>query len=219
MMLSVETTVETVIARLEAVPGFSGKGRFLCAIAGPPGAGKSMLAEALVEALIRARGAQAVALLPMDGFHLDNRILEASGLLAQKGAPETFDAAGFALALRRLRSGDEDVVHPVFDRDRDIAIAGAGLIRRKTRIVVIEGNYLLLDRPPWCALRPVFDFSMFLRPSDQELERRLTQRWRDQGFAPDRAAARARENDMPNARRVVSESAEADLTLSVDDAP
>ncbi|WEF22892.1 hypothetical protein [Paracoccus sp. S3-43] len=123
-------------------------------MAGAPGSGKSTLAEALVARLDDA------VLVPMDGFHLDDRVLSARGLLARKGAVETFDAEGFAVLVERLALRGTEVIFPVFDRSREIAVAGAGVVAPHHRIVVIEGNYLLLDAAPWNRLR--FDLTVWL---------------------------------------------------------
>jgi pantothenate kinase len=123
----------------------------ICAIAGAPGSGKSTLAEALV-ARLNAREAGCAALLPMDGFHYDDLHLVPAGLRPRKGAPETFDVGGLRHTLLRLRARDEEAVAvPVFDRDIEIARAGARLIPRSVRIVVAEGNYLLLAARPGTA--------------------------------------------------------------------
>ncbi|MFV0302212.1 MAG: AAA family ATPase [Paracoccus sp. (in: a-proteobacteria)] len=185
-----------MLARLRALPG----PRPVVALAGAPGSGKSTLAEALVA---RVPGA---VLLPMDGFHLDNRVLDARGLRARKGAPETFDAAGFVAMLDRVRAGGE-VVFPVFDRARDLAIAGAGVIAAGTRLVVAEGNYLLLDADPW--RRAGYDLTLMLDVPEPELRRRLTARW--QGLGADVAAHL--QNDLANAAWVIRESRAADLIL------
>ncbi len=197
----------------------AGDRRVIVGIAGPPASGKSTLAAALVEAL-GAEAESGAALLPMDGFHLDNGVLEERGLLARKGAPETFDAAGFVAALARLRAADEDVVHPIFDRARDIAIAGAGVIPSAARMVVVEGNYLLLEEAPWSTARAVFDATLFLDPPLAEIERRLIERWLSYGHDRASATRRARGSDLANARLVRERSAPATARLgdAVDDA-
>lgn len=182
--------------------------RRLVAIAGAPASGKSTLAEALPD-MLESRGRRA-ALIPMDGFHLDNRILDARGLRARKGAPETFDAAGLAALLIRAKQG-EPVIHPVFDRSRDIAIAGAGEVPEDVDLVLVEGNYLLLREPPWNALWPLWDLTIALHVPEDELRARLLERWRGHGLSPGEAAVKTEGNDLPNARFVAANSTKADL--------
>lgn len=203
---------ESVAAASELIAATRRSGRrLLLAVAGPPGAGKSTLSQALAADL--AASGERAALLPLDGFHLDNRLLEARGLLARKGAPETFDAEGFGRALDQARDGGADLVHPVFDRARDLAVAGAGVVSASASVVIVEGAYLLLDEPPWRARRRHFDATIFLHPGVEELQRRLIDRWIGYGHDRAAAAARARGNDMANARRVIAGSAPADLRL------
>ena len=184
-----------------------GQGRFITALVGPPGAGKSTLASALVAEL--GAGARIV---PMDGFHLDNQVLAERGLLARKGCPESFDAMGFVHLLRRLRQEDE-VAIPVFDRGLDLARAGGDLVTADDKILIVEGNYLLLEAAPWSDARSIYDLTLALDVAEAELERRLIQRWIDHGHDPQAAKDRALSNDIPNARRVVQDSVPADLTL------
>ena len=149
----------------------------------------------------------------MDGFHLDDRVLNARGLLARKGAPETFDAHGFAAMIRRLAQ-EPEVVIPVFDRSREIAIAGAQVVAPETEIAVVEGNYLLLDQPPWSGLADHWDLSVMLDVEEAELSRRLQQRWIAHDHSHEQALQRAQSNDLPNARRVITDSRAADLHIS-----
>lgn len=201
------TLSELVIRLLDVRP--SGKRR-LIAIAGAPASGKSTLAEALASAFQDA--GHAAQVVPMDGFHLDNRLLDLAGTRARKGAPHTFDAAGFVALIQRLRSQDT-LYYPVFERDRDISIAGAGHIDSSCKTVVIEGNYLLLDAPVWRDLGPLWDFSLFLDIPEAELERRLLARWHQHGLSDSAARQKAETNDLPNARLVQRNSLAADLKL------
>ncbi len=193
------------------VAAAEGRSRFLVAIAGPPGSGKSTLAEQVVGRL-KTRGERAVV-LPMDGFHMDNGLLEAAGLLARKGAPETFDVRGLKDSLTAVKAGEADVLVPVFDRARELAIAAARRVSCEDRIVVAEGNYLLLQQGAWSGLLSLFDFTVLIRVPMGELERRLTQRW--QGFDYESSAVKAKleGNDLPNARVVLSQSAAPDLEI------
>ena len=148
----------------------------------------------------------------MDGFHLDDRVLRARGLLSRKGAPETFDAAGFARLVAALGEGGE-VVHPVFDRAREIAVAGAGVVPARCDLAVVEGNYLLLNEPPWDALAPRWSLSVFLDVPEDALRRRLMDRWRGAGLSENAARAKAEGNDVPNGLRVARGSRAADVVL------
>lgn len=187
--------------------------RFIAAIAGPPGSGKSTLAASLAKRLT-VRGGRNVAILSMDGFHYDNAVLEPAGLLTRKGAPETFDAAGFAECVARLRIAREDVATPVFDREADLARAGAAIVSRDCEIVLIEGNYLLLDSEPWREAAACYDLTVMLDVPVAELRRRLVRRWRDHGLDEAAAIARAEDNDMRNAGLVIAGSVDADFVLA-----
>jgi pantothenate kinase len=189
----------------------AGAGRFIVAIAGPPGAGKSTLSDRLAEAI--AEAGESVAVLPMDGFHMDNAVLEQKGLLARKGAPETFDVRAFLATLAAVRADDGEVLVPVFDRSRELAISSARAIAPETRIVLVEGNYLLLDEAPWNRLDDAFDYSIFIDPGIDVLEQRLLQRWYDHGYDVETARTKAFGNDIPNARRVVGSRRASDLVI------
>ena len=133
--------------------------RIIVGISGAPGAGKSTLSQALSTKLNKLE--RVAAVIPMDGYHLDDSLLKDLGLLKRKGAPETFDFVGFKHLLLRVKNEDE-VVYPVFDREREIAIAGAGILKKNIRIVIVEGNYLLFDEEPWSCLSKLWDYSVFL---------------------------------------------------------
>lgn len=187
----------------------AGRRRLMVAVAGPPGSGKSTLAEALVPLLPEGE----TAIVAMDGFHYDNAVLAARGLLSRKGAPETFDFDGFRHLLERLRQADADVAAPAFDRKADLARAGAALVPAGARFVLVEGNYLMFEESPWYGLVPLFDVSVWLDVPAAELERRLVQRWLDHGLTPEAAQTRVFSNDLPNARRVLEHLRQADVTI------
>lgn len=181
--------------------------RFIVGVAGPPGAGKSTIAGAIVTAI--GAGARVV---PMDGFHYDNAVLDRLGLRARKGAPETFDAQGFVHLMQRLRAGGDAAI-PVFDRNADLARAGADLVTGADKYLIVEGNYLLLDEAPWCDLAPLFDLTVFIDVQEAELDRRLVDRWYHHGKTPAEARHWIDSNDMPNIRRVTQGSQQADIVI------
>lgn len=184
--------------------------RRLVSLAGAPASGKSTMADGLAAALGRA-GATA-QVVPMDGFHLDNRLLIARGLLARKGAPETFDASGFVHLMRRLKE-EQEVVYPVFDRARDIAIAAGGRVAAECDVVIVEGNYLLFDANPWRGLAPLWDTSIRIAPPIEVLRERLVARWIEHGLSVPDAVARAEGNDLANAKLIADKALPADINL------
>ncbi|MEC4767987.1 nucleoside/nucleotide kinase family protein [Halomonas sp. CUBES01] len=174
--------------------------RYMVALAGPPGAGKSYRSEQLCTAINQKRPGHA-GVVPMDGYHFDNAVLGESQL-SLKGAPHTFDVDGLRVDLERIRHADRPVAVPVFDRPLDLARAGGRLITTEQRIVIVEGNYLLLDRPAWRDLRPFFDWTLMIDVADEVLAERLVARWLAMG--EDRAGAleRTYQKDMLNAQLV-----------------
>lgn len=186
--------------------------RFLIALAGPPAVGKSTLSETLRDEF--ERQGEHAAIVPMDGFHLDNAVLEARGHLARKGAPFTFDAEGFRALLVRLRAETrQEIAIPVFDRSLDLARAGGRLVAPEHRVLIVEGNYLLLDEPPWRDMADLFDLTVMLTADPVELRERLVRRWRDHGLDESDALSRAMSNDIPNAERVIANSRQSDIAL------
>lgn len=146
----------------------------------------------------------------MDGFHLDNDRLHALGLFHRKGAPETFDVDGFGHLLREVRS-QPAVLFPTFDRAADKTITNAGQINANTRIIIAEGNYLLLSTPPWSVLGCFFDLTIRIDVRRELLMERLFSRWLAHGLTPAEARARALNNDLRNADLVMEHSSAPDL--------
>lgn len=174
--------------------------RRLLGVVGPPGAGKSTLAALMAQAL--GERAQAV---PMDGYHLAQVELERLGRAQRKGAPDTFDAAGYAALLRRLRQQgpDETVYAPDFRREIEEPVAGALPVFAATPLVITEGNYLLLDDDPaWAPVADLLDEVWYLDvPADLRLER-LAARHMQFGRTREQALAWIAQTDEPNARRI-----------------
>lgn len=189
--------------------------RVIVGIAGAPASGKSTLAADVVRTLVARDGAGAAALVPMDGYHLDNADLDVLGLRAVKGAPQTFDVAGFVGLVRAIRSQSGVIRYPLFDRAQDRTAPDAGQLDPATRVVVIEGNYMLLQVDSWQDLPPLCDLTVMLSVPMDELRDRLIDRWLGFGFSKADATARAERNDIPNAATVIGKSAAAHLTLRV----
>lgn len=191
--------------------------RALLGIAGSPGAGKTTLAEHLVRELNGA-GEPWVAHVPMDGFHLADAELDRLGRRDRKGAPDTFDAAGYAALLRRLREEpggpDGDVVYaPSFERVLEQPIAGAVPVPPTARLVVTEGNYLLLETGAWARVRSHLDEVWFCETAEEERIRRLVARHEEFGKTHADAVAWVLGTDQRNADLVAATRVRADLVV------
>lgn len=184
--------------------------RQLLGIVAPPGAGKSTLAQALAAHL----GAVA-QLLAMDGFHLANSELARLGLAQRKGAPDTFDGAGFVNLLQRIRRqrGGETIYAPEFRREFEEAIAGAMAVQAQTALIIVEGNYLLLEDEPWAALRPLLDEVWYLDLDDTLRRERLLQRHMRFGRSRSEALDWILQTDEPNALSILATRPRADLCV------
>jgi pantothenate kinase len=184
----------------------TGVDRYLVGIAGPPGSGKSTSAMRLGVAL----GAPVV---PMDGFHLSNATLRSRGLLAVKGAPETFDAAAFVELVRALRDRSRTVQCPAFDRTTDEPVANRIHVVPDDVVVLVEGNYLLLDQPPWSDLAGLFDSVAYLDLPVESRRQRLIARHVEFGRDPADAAEFVQRSDEANATLVEASRPRADLLV------
>lgn len=211
--VAVDILAQRAIGLLET--GLRPRQRVILGITGSPGSGKTTLAidvVARVNALLRA---DAAAHLPMDGFHLANATLDALGIHDRKGVIDTFDAAGFIALLRRLHVElDSPVYAPSFDRNIDEPIAGAIAISPDTRLVIVEGNYLLADAFPWSEIKPLLTEIWFCATPEAERLARLIDRHTRRGCTPEAARAWAETVDGANARLIEATAPRADLTDS-----
>lgn len=209
-----ELTADAFIAHAESLlPSIAEGRRLVLAIAGAPASGKSTIAARLNEQLNEVDPGS-TALLPMDGYHFDDEMLVPRGWRPRKGAPHTFDVGGYASALRRIRANDEPFVAvPRFDRDLEIARAGAIIIEPTVRLIVSEGNWLLLQDEPWPMLLPLFDHTALVRTDWATLEQRNRDRWVGYDYTEEMIREKLEGNDLPNARLVYERSAEPDWVV------
>ncbi|MET8445974.1 nucleoside/nucleotide kinase family protein [Streptomyces sp. NPDC005209] len=204
-------TFDDLLARARSLAG--GGRRAILGIAGGPGSGKTTLAEQLAREL-NGTGTPWVAHVPMDGFHLADVELDRLGARDRKGAPDTFDAAGYAALLRRLREETGEVVYaPGFERVLEQPIAGAIPVPPTARLVLTEGNYLLLESGSWARVRPCLDEVWFCEIDEEERIRRLVARHEEFGKEHEAAVAWVLGTDQRNADLVARTRRRADLVV------
>lgn len=187
--------------------------RKLLGLVGAPGVGKSTLAAALLIAL-----GERAQVVPMDGFHLANVELQRLGRADRKGAPDTFDSAGYVALLQRLRTqrDDEIVYAPEFRREIEEPVAGAIAVLPATQLVITEGNYLLHDAGAWDGVAGLLDEVWYVDVDDALREARLVRRHRQFGRSEEDARAWVEQTDAPNARLIAATRMRAHHVLTLD---
>ena len=207
-----QMTMADVLAR-DAI-ALAGDSRAILGIAGHPGAGKSTLVNVLVERISAVKGAHWVAHVPMDGFHLADAQLDRIGARGRKGAPDTFDAAGYANLLERVKREIDDAVYvPGFDRTLEQPLAAALVVLPTARLVITEGNYLLFDEPHWERARRAMDAVWFVATEETLRLDRLVARHVEFGKAPQEARAWVATTDQRNAELVADTLGRADRVI------
>ena len=186
------------------------KNRYFIALSGPPASGKSTISENLVKDL-SAKGYNS-SILQMDGFHYDDLILKERKLLSKKGAPETFDVMGLINFVSRLHKEDE-VVIPIFDRSLELSRSSAVIISKNTKVIIVEGNYVLLNSYPWSELHKFFNTTVMINCEKKILENRLIERWKNFNLPKKEIDEKVYKNDLPNGVNVLKNSIGAEYIL------
>ena len=186
------------------------KNRYFIALSGPPASGKSTISQKLANDLSAKEYNSSI--LQMDGFHYDDLILKEKKLLLKKGAPETFDVMGLINFVSRLQKEDE-VVIPIFDRSLELSRSSAVIISKNTKVIIVEGNYILLNSYPWCELHKFFNTTVMINCEKKILEKRLIERWKNFNLPKDEIDEKVYKNDLPNGVNVLKNSIKADYIL------
>ncbi|MFP3467389.1 nucleoside/nucleotide kinase family protein [Leifsonia sp. SIMBA_070] len=190
-------------------------GRAIVGIAGSPGSGKTTLARAVADRANRMAGDGTAVHLPMDGFHLANATLDLLGRHGRKGALDTFDGWGFVALLQRILGERDHIVYaPAFERIVDEPVAGSIPVPPGARLVIAEGNYLLVDQDPWSRIPSLLAESWFVATPEEERMRRLVDRHTRHGRTPEAAAVWARDVDGANAALIEPTASRASLVVS-----
>ncbi|MDB5613429.1 MAG: nucleoside/nucleotide kinase family protein [Devosia sp.] len=190
--------------------------RIAIGLAGGPGTGKSTLAAELVTTLDTTHPGIA-ALVPMDGFHMKHAKIEAMGQVDYKGAPHTFEGADFVSFLHHLKHATGPVSGPGYSRKIEDTVEDAFTVQPEARILIVEGNYLLLTEGPWAGVKPLLDYSVFIDVPRDVVQARLMKRHGEEGlFTEERNRAHIERNDLPNYDLVCLSQDRADVVISMD---
>jgi pantothenate kinase len=214
LKLTPEAALALLAERAERLVA-ANRGRLALGITGGPGVGKSTLATELVAAL-EARQPKIAAYVPMDGFHMRQAKLEALGLVDFKGAPQTFEAQAFVDFLARLKAASASVSGPGYSRKIEDVVDDAFTIAPDARLLVVEGNYLLVRSPPWAGVKQLLDLSVFLHVPRDLVAARLLKRHAEEGlFTEERNRAHIARTDLPNYDLVETTRDRADLAIDL----
>ncbi len=190
--------------------------RIAIGMAGGPGTGKSTLAAELVTILNAVKPGSA-ALVPMDGFHMKHAKIEAMGATDRKGAPHTFEGAAFVSFLHHLKHATEAVSGPGYSRKIEDTVDDAFTIQPDVRVLVVEGNYLLLTEGPWAGVKALLDYAVFVHVPREIVQARLMKRHGEEGlFSEERNKAHIARNDLPNYDLVEGSRERADVVFEMD---
>ena len=213
--LNPDAAVALIAARSKVAAAKANR-RVAVGLAGGPGVGKSTIAAEVVRVL-NLEVADSAALVPMDGFHMRHKKLEELGLVARKGAPDTFEGATFAAFLMRVRGAKRAVSGPGYSRQIEDVVDDAVAIPAEVRMLIVEGNYLLLAVPPWDLVKPLLDLSVFLHLDRRKVGARLMKRHAETGlFTDKRNRTHVSQVDLPNYDLVEKSRPRADLIIELE---
>ena len=203
----------TLINKKISTKRFKEKKRILIGIVGPPCSGKSTFSLEFNNFLIRKNKKEYSKVVPMDGFHFDNVILKKRNILARKGDPITFDVYGFIDLVKKIKFNiNSSVSFPVFDRDLELSRGSADIVKKINRIIIIEGNYLLLKNTPWNYLKKYIDIFVFLNVDKKILHERSKKRWEHYGISKKEILKKIN-NYIQSVKIVLSNSNKSDITI------
>ena len=206
-----EAAVALIAERTRALPGR----RVAVGIAGGPGVGKSTIATEVVAAL-NAEASGTAAYLPMDGFHMRHAKLEELGTVKDKGAPHTFEGQAFAEFLERLKGTTEDVPGPGYSRAIEDVVEDQFVVPAAARVLVTEGNYLLLATAPWWRVRPLLDLAVFVTVGRDKARERLLKRHAEHGlFSEEYIREHVDQIDLANYDLVQRSAGRADVVIEL----
>jgi pantothenate kinase len=194
--------------------------RYFLGITGNPASGKSILAHELATTVNRRVHGDVAVVVPMDGFHLPNAVLHERGLYPLKGIPATFDAEGFILLLQRLHESPyRKVGAPAFDHARHDPVYDEITVQPSHRLIVVEGNYLLHDDPPWDRVRPLLDEVWYVDAPRGVIAQRLLERHMRAGRSREDAEKKIASSDIPNVRIIERTRPRADRIIEPSNIP
>lgn len=216
LTLTPQTALSRLVPHVLELESQADGGRIAIGIAGGPGTGKSTLAAELVTMLNAVKPGSA-ALVPMDGFHMKHAKIEAMGATDRKGAPHTFEGAAFVGFLHHLKHATEAVSGPGYSRKIEDIVDDAFTVGPDVRVLVVEGNYLLLTEGPWAGVKALLDYAVFIHVPRELVRKRLMKRHGEEGlFTEERNRAHIERNDLPNYDLVEASRERADVVFELD---
>lgn len=214
--LSPENAMARLVPHILEMESAAHGQRIAIGLAGGPGTGKSTLAAELVT-MLNALKPGSAALVPMDGFHMKHAKIEAMGETDRKGAPHTFEGAEFVSFLHHLKHASEAVSGPGYSRKIEDTVDNAFTVQPNVKVLVVEGNYLLLTEGPWAGVRSLLDYAVFIHVPRELVRQRLLKRHGEEGlFSEERNRAHIERNDLPNYDLVEQSRERADVVFELD---